>query len=223
MTRDDRPARSRAPGAAQARRGRRLALARGSPAGPSRSPAGALARPLDLSREPPRPGTAPGPARTRSLGRADRPVTSAGPRPGDELAADLDTLSRTAGTGCSATAAPASTCARSRASSTATGGSRAGLGSAKPGQRLLEDRRGTAPRASSWHSTPIPPSQTRWISRYDGGRFSRSADVYAGLARVAAPGWNCSRIQLAGELERRRARPARRTGRGSRAAPRRRP
>ena len=39
----------------------------------------------------------------------------------------------------------------------------------------LDDRPAAAPCAPSWHSTPMPPSQTRWISRYDGGRLSLHA------------------------------------------------
>ena len=38
------------------------------------------------------------------------------------------------------------------------------------------------------------PTQTRWISRYDGGRFSRSASVDPGC-RGSWSRWNCSRIQ----------------------------
>ena len=41
-------------------------------------------------------------------------------------------------------------------------------------------RTGTSP--SIWHSTPIPPIQTRWISRYSGGRLSFSPTVHAAAA-----------------------------------------
>ena len=43
---------------------------------------------------------------------------------------------------------------------------------------LIVARPATVP--SSWHSTPIPPSQTRWISRYSGGRLSLSPTVHCG-------------------------------------------
>ena len=47
---------------------------------------------------------------------------------------------------------------------------------AKPGSDSSRMARNGA-SASSWHSTPIPPIHTRWISRYDAGRFSFSAIV----------------------------------------------
>ena len=47
---------------------------------------------------------------------------------------------------------------------------------------------------SSWLSTPIPPIHVRWMSMYDGGRFSLIAIVYAG-SRGLLMRWNCSRIQ----------------------------
>ena len=43
-------------------------------------------------------------------------------------------------------------------------------------------------RASSWHSTPIEPSVTRWISRYDGGRLRLLAELERRAARVGDPG-----------------------------------
>ncbi len=63
----------------------------------------------------------------------------------------------------------------------------------KPGSdssRML--RNGSS--ASSCESTPMLPIQTRWISRYDGGRLSRSARVDPGC-RGSCTRWNCVRIQ----------------------------
>ena len=73
-------------------------------------------------------------------------------------------------------------------------------------------RRATAPRRSSWHSTPMPPSQTRWISRYSGGRLSfspvevlpaRGSLMRAELRRASRRGrsWNARRR---GRLDERR-------------------
>ena len=50
---------------------------------------------------------------------------------------------------------------------------------AKPGSDSSRMARKGA-RASSWLSTPMPPSQVRWISRYDGGRLSLVATVKLG-------------------------------------------
>ena len=47
--------------------------------------------------------------------------------------------------------------------------------------------------ASSWLITPIPPTQVRWRSRYDGGRLSLIATVYAGSLGLLIR-WNCPRI-----------------------------
>ena len=53
---------------------------------------------------------------------------------------------------------------------------RAGSGSAKPGRLSSRiARNGTS--ASSWLSRPMPPSQVRWMRRYDGGRLSLTASV----------------------------------------------
>ena len=53
--------------------------------------------------------------------------------------------------------------------------SRGSLRRAKPGRYSSRIARNGA-SASSWLSTPMPPSQVRWISRYDGGRFSFMRD-----------------------------------------------
>ena len=74
-------------------------------------------------------------------------------------------------------------------------------GPGRAGWRPGCERTGTSP--SSWHSTPMPPSQTRWISRYYGGRLSFSPTAHCGrrgslhvLEQPAQP--------AAGELEGRR-------------------
>ena len=41
-------------------------------------------------------------------------------------------------------------------------------------------RRGRARTPPTWHSTPMPPSQTRWMSRYSGGRLSLSPTDHVG-------------------------------------------
>ena len=50
-----------------------------------------------------------------------------------------------------------------------------GQTSAKPG-RYSSGSRGTAPRPRAGRARPIPPSQVRWMSRYDGGRLSLHRD-----------------------------------------------
>ena len=52
-------------------------------------------------------------------------------------------------------------------------------GSAKPGSDSSRIARNGA-SASSWLSTPMPPSQVRWISRYAGGRLSLIATCTSG-------------------------------------------
>ena len=64
--------------------------------------------------------------------------------------------------------APATTRATSRAACPPSTGERSDGEAGQPARHLP----GTAPAAPSWHSTPIEPSVTRWISRYDGGRLS---------------------------------------------------
>ena len=54
-----------------------------------------------------------------------------------------------------------------------------GQSSAKPGRDSSRIARNGA-SASSWLSSPMPPSQVRWMSRYDGGRFSLVAMVNDG-------------------------------------------
>ena len=63
---------------------------------------------------------------------------------------------------------------------------------AKPGRYSVRIALNGA-SASSWLSTPMPPSQVRWMRRYDGGRLSFIAIVYVG-SRGLLMRWNCARI-----------------------------
>ena len=56
------------------------------------------------------------------------------------------------------------------------------VGLREPGRDSDAGSAGTAPRPRAGSSTPTPPSQVRWISRYAGGRFSFIATVYDGSA-----------------------------------------
>ena len=56
---------------------------------------------------------------------------------------------------------------------------RANVQSAKPGSDSSRIARNGA-SASSWLSRPMPPSQVRWMSRYDGGRLIRVVTAYDG-------------------------------------------
>ena len=90
------------------------------------------------------------------------------------------------------------------------------------GLPAFDDRRGTGPSASSWQSTPIEPSVTRWISRYDGGRLSCRPELEAAAMRGSAIRAACGRSQRPGELELVRAQRLQHRRAGSRAPPRRR-
>ena len=58
--------------------------------------------------------------------------------------------------------------------------SRRRAGSLEPRQELPQHR-ATGTSASSWHSTPTMPSQTRWVNRCSAGRSSFSATPNSGL------------------------------------------
>ena len=70
---------------------------------------------------------------------------------------------------------------------------------ANPGRNSVMIARNGA-SASSWQSTPMPPSQVRWMSRYDGGRLSLIATVYVG-SRGLLMRWNWVAHPLPGEPE----------------------